>query len=328
MLVRAALDTDALVATASDGSPPFRAAHRDLIELLSSYGLLVLAGAADREDLTAAVTSLPGPIRKLWTASLGHFATIQLPPPAPIPLSGVADTATLAGQWRDKIRVAFTTESKATSLGLPPTDPSFVDPGSEIEITRMDLPRDSMRIQQAEQLMRADVVPGTARETVWSDRFDELAHVVKSVTIADRYAVIDFFTNDRPDQGAGLRWFLDKLDLSTPVSVHLICQAPSRSSAGLWCSRLSKLQTQLTAGGLQSLTVTLAPHPVFRDEAHCRHVRLGNVAVLLDRGLAMFDQPQCTQSTPCSLGDRRGAQQREHRIEQGAFPKARRRTLW
>lgn len=323
MLVRSGVDTIALSEAAGDGSAPFRAAHRQLIELLQSHGQLVFADADDRSTFLTAIRALPPSIRQLWTTALPAFLAASANPAIDRALAEVRTVPDLTAHWRARIEVAFFADIKARSLGLTPGDASFVEPTSKIEVTRIDLARESERFRRALNLVGADIPRNADRGDVWRERFEPLATAVKTVTILDRYAVDQLLRG----QGQGLEWFLGRLDRSSQVHVHLIAQldAPQRTAPA--CAALRALLGRLNAGGVQSLTVTFAPSAAFRDEAHSRHVRLGPLAVLIDRGLATFGGSRCSQSTPCIPGDRKSALEREQRVERQAWQHSRRLIL-
>jgi hypothetical protein len=105
-------------------------------------------------------------------------------------------------------------------LGVPEDDASFVEAASGIEVARVDLPRESQRFQTAIAVAGADIPRNTDRSNVWTERFEPLASVTKTVTILDRYAVIRLLEGN----GQGLEWFMQRLDQSGPVNIHLIAQ--------------------------------------------------------------------------------------------------------
>lgn len=72
------------------------------------------------------------------------------------------------------------------------------------------------------------------------------------------------------------------------------------------------------------MELTLAEELTLQEYAHARHIRFGDHhALLLDKGLAMFDEPHISQATPCSYGDARAARMRETEVIARSHPNAR-----
>jgi hypothetical protein len=328
VLVRVALESPALLDVAGDGSAPFRAMHRDLVAELRSRGVLTFGNDGDEKAFFLIVASLPQAIRKLWDAALPTMVQAFADPRAGLTLAEVQDSTSLNTNWGGRVAIGVVSRAKAMQFGMHPDAVSFPDPVSNIEITRMDLVRESPRFREAHESSVADIPRGADRETIWAERFAPMAEAARSVAILDRYVVVDLLSNKRPYQGQGLVWFLEKLDAGPPVAVHLLAEASSRSQTGQACTALTRLRSALTTGGVRSLTVTLAETAAFRHAAHARHVRFGEFAILLDRGLATFEPASCSQSTPCKLCDPHAPREREQEVEMRAWENVRRRVLW
>lgn len=322
MLVTSGIDTSAFQALAPTDDLSIRAANRQIIRMLQRHGYVCFASDDDRAKFLEALAALPQAVRKLWTTALPELLHGTAAPPIPA-LANVTNAGVLNAHWSDRIQVAFVGNDRGLSLGVPLGEATTVEPTSGIEVTLFAAATESSRFQSADTVANSDVPRNAKRDDIWATRFSALAQLTKTVTLLDRYAVIRLLKG-KP----GLEWLFARLDSCGPVNVHLLAQLENQGQIGRACKALVDIQSRLPDGGLQSLTVTFAPSAAFSAEAHCRHVRMGPVAVQLDRGVALFDDAVCGQSTPCSICDRIAALEREHRIEKRAWSGARRKRLW
>jgi hypothetical protein len=291
--------------------------------MLVRHGWLIFGSATDREDFLTIVRALPQEVRKLWATALPSLLVAVARPPSRA-LSEVENGEELAEHWSRRIEVALLGGRKAEGLGLAKEDVTFREPISGVEVARIEFVREALLFREALALAESDIPRDIDRRRVWDERFRVLATATKTVTILDRYAVMALLDG----RGDGLRWFLQRLDECGTTNVHLIAQVASARQVGAAEQALVSVKSDLATGGVKSLSVTLASNAGFRDEAHSRHVRLGPVSVLIDRGLSTFDERKCGQSTPCRPCSRSSALERERRVERRSLRGARRRVIW
>jgi hypothetical protein len=326
MLVRVGMDSESLVELASKDSLEMRASQRLLVGQLTQCAVLIYANSTDRQTLTLATSSLPQELRRIWTAGLGQIVSITSKTPIVRALSEILDTQQLL-EWAGKITLALVSNQNALRFALQTNVARIVDNASNIEVTRVTA-ADSTALQAALTIQRTDVGTQQDRDNIWAERFYIAASTGQPITILDRYAVVSLAKTLNQGTQNGLCWFLDKIATTTDAPVHLITSAAGRSAAGGVVANLQRSRQRLTGSGVQTLSVTLAATKHFAQRSHPRHLRFGNIAVGLDRGLSMFDSPCCPHSMPCTIADRNAARSREEEIEHQAFPDFRRLVVW
>ncbi len=171
MLVNIGLDSGALSSISAQSTAALVGVHRELIQLLVDHAVLVVADREDESALRGAVSSLPLPVRKLWSTALDRLDIIDAAPSTNLSLLNVADAATLRDHWGGRVSVAYLSDAKAALLGCSPEEVTTVEPLSGIELTRIGYPRESERVRAHARLSSLDVATGTRREAVWRERF-------------------------------------------------------------------------------------------------------------------------------------------------------------
>jgi hypothetical protein len=326
VLVRLAVDATGFSDLANSNSLATRASQRLLIQQLTQRSILVLADHASFDNLPQAMKVLPQELRKLWTTFLGEVIAISPSAPMKHALAQISKPDDLR-EWAGQIGVALTSNSTATRLGLEDEQLNLIDGESDIEITRLEA-ADSNRLRKAIDIQQRDVQQLESRENAWDERFKIAASIGAPVTILDRYAVANLAKNLNNGAPCGFAWFLDKIATEAVTALHLITKANTASDAGRLASDLRRLGKRLSGRGVTTLSVTFASNRAFSQQSHPRHVRFGATAIGLDKGLSMFDEPQCPHSMPCSLISRDTARNREEQIERAALQGFRRIVIW
>jgi hypothetical protein len=326
VLVRLAVDATGFLDIADNDSVATRASQRLLLPQLLQSAILVLANQTCSDQLPQAITHLPQELRKLWTTFLSEVATIPTAVPIQRALAQIAQPDGLR-EWAGQISVALASYSTAERLGLGAEQANLIDEVSDIEITRLHAP-DSSRLHGAIDVQQRDIQQLENRDDTWNERFKVAASTGTTITILDRYAVVHLAKYLKDSVPCGLAWFLDKIATDGVSPVHLITRASTRSDAGRLAADLDRLGRRLSGEGVTTLSVTLAADHHFGQQSHPRHVRFGTVAIGLDKGLSMFDDPLCPHSMPCALFARNTARIREEQIERLALEGFRRRIIW
>jgi len=280
------------------------------METLSAHCILVVSNEHEQQMLVAEIKSLPQGIRERWAAIFPLLRVDRLNLENGI--ENVLSIEDVRRDYKDLVDVIGCEEARAELLGLPPSDPSMIDPASNIELTRLIAFSESERMTEAASIAHSEVFAGENREDVWKKRFETLAMHSKHVTITDRYAL-----SDLSRASSGIRWFLEKLSQSKVQTVNLICgdsEVDPRMGEQMLRVELSRLPKHY--GGISSLQLTIVADEKFR-QAHGRYIRFDNSHVfLVEPGFDCFSKKKFRQTFPCPMVSSRQQAQRESDLAQ------------
>lgn len=189
MLVRFALDLEAMTSGLTQVNWETRSLHERIIEKWTHYGILVHPGEAfDKSPVYQAIVNLPGEFAKLYKTA---FKTGRLRCTAgPTQWTGLGNAEKEADfvSLRGNVNLACLDEVRAEFVGLNPSDISREILDGAIEIVRTRTIDRAQRFLKAEEQSRTAIKEGTRVSDVWKDKFADLAAFARQIVIVDRYS--------------------------------------------------------------------------------------------------------------------------------------------
>lgn len=287
------------------------AMHEDLTDALLAHGLLVLASEDAGRDFRRALADLARvapDAEKRWEAALSSLHSARRlstwRPPIEPPLERIRDVKSLRTSWRDAICVAFVDDEAADALGVPQSEWSFIDPESEMDITRGRSAWRSSTFRTLRELaLDGCFERGTERDEVWTRFFEPLVWFSRRIVIFDRYAASNAIrrqTDPRRDEFemTALGWLLqgiDESDMADPIEVDIFSGDDGASGGIEQFEEAVRfvLDGDPGAGAIQRIDLYMGSWGQNPRLPHDRHIRfdLGCVAEL-PAGLHVFNKPK------------------------------------
>ena len=303
MLVRFALDLEALATGLTEVNWETRCLHARIIEKWQDYGILVHPGEAfDRSGVYQAIANLPGEIARLYKTALKNNRLRVSPGPANWRGVETADKETDFTNLQGNINLACLDEVRAEYVGLKPSEISREILDGSIEIVRTRTIDQATRFREAERQSRTTIEEGTRVGDVWKDKFADLATFARQIVIVDRFAGESLAIHN----ANGLPRFLSEIDnTARRATVTIITACKERDSTQV-LTALGRFNP--SRGGIRKLKLFVAPDNYFKGGprnanqggAHDRYVRFDYVVVNLGTGLSVFDGSQVARH--CSFG--------------------------
>jgi hypothetical protein len=308
VLVRTAIDSDAIADANELGLPTALTLHQDLLRALTAHAVVVFASKDEESRLLREINSLPPALRERWAAALPRvrrqFCAI------PIPIEDVTCIEDLRRSYTHAVTLVGCERTRSLVLGLQEDDTSLLDPASGIELSQLFLLSLSGQIAFLQQLTEQDIPADARRDVVWSQRFEPLAMTSRTVTIVDRYAIHDL---DR-GAGSGLQWFIRSLASTTVESIELMCGDKDLDLDNAVLIVRTALRSLPAMSSINQIKVTIADDRAFYS-AHGRYIRFDSGPVLMiEPGFGVFKRLTVGQSFPCPFVSGEGQLDRERRI--------------
>ena len=324
MLVRVALDCDALKDTSTDQAAQVHK-HTELIRLLRQHGVIVLSSDADVKRTIATLPDVN--VRKLWQAAKPYLYWEKPDEPPAACLCYIQNYDQFHTIWSGKADVAIADTARAWVLGVPEDQPSHFDAQVDMEIVRFDLARAADAFVRVEDVNNRDLQKDEHRDTIWQERFKPLVMYTRRITICDRYAgerLRRYYNNQQRE--SGLRWVLHHISQCSPSYLDLILGAKPDTRLEI-IEDVEKMVRGLPGSGVQDLKLTIVPDHHFGENAHDRHIRFQHHSVSIGRGLEIFEESTQTQSSSCHLTMDNAKREREHDLKQMASDSDRDRII-
>ena len=287
-------------------------AHRRLLQVLISEAILICPTVDGVRYLEKTVKATQNQnIRTMWLTALPRVRSFVHRRAPVASLARIEELEKLRHEWQGEISVAIVEPTRAWLLGVAENEVVGLDVVSDIEIVRYDAIDLSSALTTHRAILGRDVLVGSNRETVWTERFAALAMSSQHVTILDRYigkAMVE-------GRCAGLTWLVDHIAKDGPATLALVT-GTGQAYAVSDIKRAADLTLGNAAHGLVSVKLIIAPDRAF-FEAHARHVRFDrSAAVLVEPGIDVFNNTYARQTFPCPLIEADGAIRRENAIRQ------------
>lgn len=303
MLVRFAVDSDALASVGRATPWEMYTIHQRLIRYWQQFGILVFPGdQISDSSFMQAVRQLPDNCRKLYETALKNRRLRSLPGPVGwLGLSSAeseADLEPIMGQ----IRVAALDAVRAAYVGLEDREISREILERHLEITRLESLDQTRHFREIEASMQHPVQAGVEVDHLWRSRFKDFAAHARQVVIVDRYAGENLY----PGRDRGLLKVLQLVDQAARRATVTVFTGWKQNSAESVLSELQQFRS--TRGGVQHRKLYVIPDDVFggqspdvvRGGAHDRYLRFDHTVVTLGIGVSVFSGSRVARN--CSVG--------------------------
>lgn len=304
MIGRIALDSDALLDHQDQGRGAMNT-HREMVDVLTSFGYLQLLGPDDAGALFDAIYGLDTEKHTLWSKALlalhglnrvgtgdlsGTTSEVSALEPLPEPLRSAIDLLVVPN------RVALGRQLL--------TDDGFESRPGEPELTLADSIGHCRTIDKLRTMRERGNFPKNAsRQTVWDELFVPPARLSTEATLLDRYFLEHLFKDPKRETRDHAEWLLTSMqrDLAAGSTVRLLCGWPSDRERNApmdeetLTSRLrNHLGPILAPGRLAGVTVVFARWPSRKgDGPHNRHIRFScGFAITSQEGFDRLDSPR------------------------------------
>ena len=192
MVVRFAIEPDAMVESAGDGSQGMKAQHKRLIALWERYGTLVDAGRGHNSVMNILEIDALRPVRTLWREAWKAKSRCRRIKPSSnrgiewVDINQAADLAT----YECDIDLALVETTRGVVyLGIVEKDDVYSAYCGSVEAVLFRYPEQSEAFASMIQLSQKTIIPvGSHSEDIWRQWFQSIARKTTEVVIIDRYA--------------------------------------------------------------------------------------------------------------------------------------------
>ena len=230
MIGRVALDSGTLLDHQEQGRIATNT-HRELVEVLTSFGYLQLLGPNDARALFDAIDQLDGEKRALWSKAIlalhslnrvgtgnanGATRDVSALEPLPEPLRSAVDllvVRNLVAQSRPQLA--------ADGFESRPGEP---------ELALADSIRHCRTINRLRTMREhGNYAQTTLRQTIWDELFVPPARLSIEATLLDRYFLEHLFKDPKREARDHAEWLIASMnrDLAAGSGVRLLCGWPS-----------------------------------------------------------------------------------------------------
>lgn len=301
MIGRIALDSDALL-DYQDQSRGAMNTHRELVDVLTSFGYLQLLGPDDASALFDAIYRLDGEKHALWSKAILALDSLNRVRTGDVngTTRDVSALEPLPEPLRSAIDLLVVPDRVAQGRQLL-TDDGFESRPGEPELTLADSIRHCQTIDKLRRMrQQGNFAQSASRETVWEELFVPLARLSTEATLLDRYFLEHLFKGAKRDGRDHAEWLITSMDrdLAAGSTVRLLCGWPSdrdrnapMDEATLRSRLRDRLGPILGPGRLAGVTVVFARWPSRkRDGPHNRHLRFScGFAITSQEGFDRLD---------------------------------------
>lgn len=286
MLVRAALDTKALVQEGA-GDPDGIDACERLLDALVRYGVYIHPEQDLRDSpLIAAVRSISDPsLRKRWEIALSHGLRHA---PGPRSWRGLEvhhdrpHLECLDGHCD----LAALTDRAADALDIEPSPGYRQLERPRLEAARFRRAPSAEGFRRARELAERPISEGQPVEELWKERFLFLAEHSKDICVVDRFCMstsLDDHRNCRSTR-SGIRRFLVGVNSCAEGTNVRVCSSVREYHARDLREHLAEIAESLYPG-IRSLELVLVEDTEFKVISHGRRIRFDQSVCELDIGL-------------------------------------------
>jgi hypothetical protein len=301
MIGRVALDTDALLDHRDQGRGAMNT-HRELVDVLTSFGYLELLGPDDASALFDAIYQLDSEKHALWSKAILALHSLNR-----------VRTGDLNGTTRDASAIEPLPEPLRSTIDLlvvsnrvaqgrqPLMEDGFESRPGEPERTLADSIRHCRTIERLRTMHEhGNFAQGASRQTVWDELFVPPARLSTEATLLDRYFLEHLFNDRKREPRDHAEWLISSMDrdLASGSTVRLLCGWPSDRDRNAPIDKVtltSRLRDHLGpilgSGRLDGVTVVLARWPTRKgDGPHNRHLRFScGFAITSQEGFDRLD---------------------------------------
>ena len=301
MVVRFAIEPDALLENSVNDPRALKAQHKRLIELWERYGILVDPGEGIHSITDKFSHERLQAVRDVWLTAwrashvCRRMKPVNIPPTNWANINSPSELAALS----ESIELALVETTRGIAyLGIADDDDQFsVDCGT-VEACLFQYPEQSRSFNEMIDLSNRTVFQsGQASETVWDNNFKLLVSRSRTVTILDRYA------------------FTDRNLIGMCNVLKLLCSDMSDGIVNIFASRpedlgsvtiedqviVSEIKEAIDGPecGVESVNLFLIADRTMSRE---RYVRFDQSACSLGHGISeLFNRDQLTADMPCSF---------------------------
>jgi len=305
MLVPFIVDPEAFLPESDHASPlsDLLDRHARLVKLWKDYGVLVIPG--ERESTSVIYSNItqnkaiPEPVRKLWMSALRYNRKVL----GSSQLDSIFGDKTIDPKSQprcDEFRLISLLPVRADIWGLADGSLSK-EITAHIEFCRLGHEEHSNAFKVAATVSKMPIIEGDNCEQIWRDRFDSLVATCSEITIVDRYAAHNHFELKDRGLGSGLLRTLEriarhrhpkKINFFFSINADMLARWGTRQSFISALTLEMEDHLGLSLNGLRELNLYWCDDSCFGGINHCRYMRFGASAVVLDTGLEPFgDRP-------------------------------------
>ena len=301
MVVKFAIEPDAMAESSGDPSRTMIAQHKRLIALWERYGTLVDPGKGRNSVISIIESDALWPVRTLWREAWKARSRCRRVKPISqrgiewVDISQESDLAACKGD----IDLALVETTRGVAyLGIPEQDDVYGTFCGEVEAALFRYPEQSETFAAMIQLSQNTIIPGGSHvDDIWKQWFQSIARKVTDVVLMDRYALAR-------RNFVGLCRILGLLASDTSkCRVTIFAADPSTFSVDHVNDSEFEDRTRehLSAGSntLAGVTICFVPdYYMTRD----RYVRFDDCAFTIGHGLLeMFSKERLSQDATCVL---------------------------
>ena len=301
MVVRFAIEPDAMIESSDDASQAMKAQHKRLIALWEEYGTLVDAGKGRNSVLSILESDALRPVRTLWREAWKAKSRCRRVKPSNnkgIEWVHVNQAADLAAYECDIELALVETTRGVAYLGIAEKNDVYGSYCGKVEAVLFRYPEQSETFASMIRLSQNTIIPvGSHSDDIWRQWFQSIARKATEVVIMDRYAFA-------PRNFEGLCRILGLLLSDTSkCQITIFASDPStlRGNRVSHSEIEDKAREHLSAASntLAAITVVFVPdYDMTRD----RYVRFDGCAFTIGHGLLeVFSRERLSEDATCVL---------------------------
>jgi len=287
--------------------------HEALIRLWGLIGQLVIPGNKESESkLWTAINMAPPNVKLRWSNA---FKNYRKRCGAPMFADALSATAPIEdARVCDGVRLASLDETRGELWGLG--DDQFSKLVAQtLEICRFGHEDDTETVKRALALAARPIAASESVDTVWRERFRDLAAISRVVTVVDRYAIKGFLRPNGNEMSGLERLILNMAALGTPGKKVLHIYSAYSLDWGLHGSarsiesacqhivdEIQNLCYPLVGKSLAEVNVHIAGDQRFGAVAHYRYLLFDDQNLIqLDTGLEPLSGTVVKRTCPVHL---------------------------
>ena len=192
MVVRFAIEPDAMVESSGDGSQAMKAQHKRLIALWEQYGTLVDVGRGRNSVISILESDALRPVRTLWREAWKAKSRCRRVKPNSnkgVQWADINQASDLAACECDIDLALVETTRGVAYLGIAEEDDVYGCHCGKVEAVLFRYPEQSEAFASLIRLSQKTIIPvGSRSDDIWSKWFQSIARKTTEVVIIDRYA--------------------------------------------------------------------------------------------------------------------------------------------
>lgn len=271
--------------------------HETLIDLWEKFGCLVLTGKSDsNSSFLSALRQAPPQVKLRWQNALKQLRQKKC---------GIVDfdpkDSESISQWlaalADHVQIVSLESTRALRCGVPEDKYSLAQEQAA-EICRFGHELQSVAFKRACNLAQMPIEKGTPWNKVWTERIEPFALQANTIFVVDRYALTNFFENNKGFHLSGLERLIMQLsglkkENESQCNLHLIASIPKDGKEKWFEASIQKIRDfkpLLKGNALREIRVYAINDSEFGKINHHRYIRFDAYNLLeLNIGIELLD---------------------------------------